>query len=242
MTSFCSRKSFVFAVALLVSIPAVAAQKRRAVNHPSAGAPYQTTVKGTVLDSATSTPVRQATVRFAGLAAVTDDQGKFAFTNVTARGVAAVIVTRSGYQDGRKDVNSAGTHDLTFSLAPKPTVTVRLSNGNTMNVDFEESRFGYPQVFGGYVGIDTYCKADGTQVTITPAQIKRVVGPAVAGANACCTFPAQKWRLELRSGETADVVAVAGCSGYTTDFLGRDHVTGQFVFARLADVQEIVFP
>ncbi|HUP62275.1 MAG TPA: carboxypeptidase-like regulatory domain-containing protein [Thermoanaerobaculia bacterium] len=230
------------AVAALIAIP-VAAQKRRAVRHPSAGTPFQATVTGSVLDAATEAPVRSATVKFAGRTEVTNDQGTFTFVNATGFGAAAVTVSRSGYQEATQTVSTAGTHTLTFRLVSKPTVTVRLTNGSTRTVDYEESSFGYSQLFGGYIAVDSFCRPDGSQVVLTTAQMKRLVGPATqATVTACCNFPVEKVRLELRSGETADMSSAASCAGYTIDFIARDHSGGQFTYTKLTDVAEIVFP
>jgi hypothetical protein len=233
-------------VAMLVALPSFAAPKRRSVAHPSAGTAFQATVKGVVLDALTNLPVVNANVTFGNGVDTTTSTGAFQIANATAFGAsAAVTVTRSGYQPATATVSGAGTHNITIRMNSRPTVTVRLANGPARVVDLEEARFAYAPLFSGYVTTETMCRADGTTFKPTFAQIRRVIGPAVNAANpACCEHQrdAQRVTLELRTGEFVDATFSDSCFGYTIDFVAREHNSGQFVFSKLTEVTEIVFP
>lgn len=236
----------ILCAALLMAAPLFAStQKRRSVRHPSPGVAFQATVKGKVLDAATGLPINAANITFGNRAGVSNKDGIFLVSDATAYGEAKVTAGRSGYQTGTLTVTGGGTHDLTFRLQSTPTVTVKRTDGSSFVIDHESVQFGYVILFAGYVaaGEEDFCKPDGTSVKIAVAQMKRVIGPAVATTQSnCCNRPMQKVRLELRSGESTDAFFSDSCAGYTVDLIGRHHTTGDFVYTKFTDIAEVIFP
>ena len=246
MTFLSNRIKFsLLALTLVAALPALAA-KHRAVEHPANSDLFRATIKGVVLDSATGAPVIGATVAFGNTSVLTDAQGNFQLLNATASGPSPVTVSRSGYVTSTQTISAAGTFNLTFALVAKPTVTVRQTNGTTLQVDAETVEFGYlPSVFSGYVksDVDTFCRPDGTDVEIRISDIKRIIGPAVATDQSnCCERPLQKVRLELRNGQSTDAFFRDSCPGYTIDLIARNHATSAIVYLRFSDIAEIIFP
>lgn len=244
MKSNLVRKSLILTFALALAVPSFAG-KRRAVTHPSAGIPFQATVQGTVVDAATGLPVHFALVAFGNRTDTTTATGEFLISNATAFGDAAVTVSRTGYETATQIISAAGTHTLSFRVTSKPTVTVKKTDGTTLQIDADSVKLGYVITFSGYAASEEeeFCKTDGAQVKVHVSQMKRIVGPAtlVAQSN-CCTRNLQKVRLEQRNGEAGDVFFKDSCSGYTVDFIGREHVSGEIAYTKFSDVAEIIFP
>jgi hypothetical protein len=239
----------VAAIALLVTatVPALAQNpKRRAVQHPSTGGPVIPIVAtGTVVDAVTGQPVVFADVRLGSRSDRTDRTGKFKIsTNIPSQGV--LSVTRSGYVAGSQNITGGGTQDFTIHLTPTPTVRLRLTDGSIKELDQESIEFGYVPPFGSYNKgeSDDFCKPDGTQVSLNRSQIKRIIGPATLENNsACCSNnTVLKITAELKSGETTPLYFTDSCLGYMIDFIGRDHVSANFVYTKFVDVAEIIFP
>ena len=232
------------ALALVLTLP-LAAEKRRSVRHPSPGNSINVKIKGTVLDATTNNPVPFAEITVADQGTFADRLGKFTI-QATVSGIGNVTVGRSGYNTQTQQVSTAGDHDLTFRLTPKPTVRLRLTNGTTHDIDFETVEFGYVPPFGSYVksASEDFCRANGEKVTIDRTQMKRITGPAVSEqASACCAHALAKMNVELKNGTTAVMYFMDTCDAqYSVDFIGRDHATGDFVYAKTTNIAEIVFP
>ena len=234
-------------IAVVVAAVPVFAQKHRAVRHPSPpGGPLVITVTGTVLDAVTGQPVTFAEVRVGNRIDKTNRQGQFSLRQTTIYGSAPVTASRTGYTSASETVSTAGAHTLTIRIQPNPTVTLRLVSGVQHQIDFDSIEFGYVPPFGSYNknSSDDFCRADGTQVTIDRSEIARFTGPAVLETQtACCTSgPVLRINTQLKNGTTAPLSFTDSCLGYTVDFIGRDHVTGDFVFAKFTDVAEVIFP
>jgi hypothetical protein len=235
------------AVLLLAALP-LAAQKRRSVAHPSAGVAFTATVNGTVLDAVTGQPVAFASVAVGSAKGTTARDGSFELNGSGFGSPVPVVASRSGYNDSTQTIPGSGTYTLTFHLQSRPTVSVRKTDGTTIQLDNDGLKLGYVILFGGYAAgpDDDFCKSDGTAVNIKIADMKRIIGPAttVTQANCCSRQNAQleHVRLELRSGEIDDVIFKDSCDGYIVDFLGRNHTTGDFTFLKLNEVAEVVFP
>lgn len=232
------------AIALLVAAVPMDAQKRRAVQHPApAGPTVEVTVTGTVLDAVTNAPVVFAEVRLGDKSARTDSRGKFSITN-KIHGTAPLTVSRSGYVAGQESIT--GNRDVTLRLQPTPTIRLRMVNGQEYDIDFESAEFGYVPPFGSYVKSESeqFCRPGGTAETISRASIRRITGPAVSESHApCCpNNPLLKINATLKSGETTPLYFAESCDGYRIDFIGRNHTTGSFVFAKFTEIAEIVFP
>ena len=238
----------VVAMALLAAAVPVFAQKHRAVRHPSPPGPALTvTATGTVTDAVTGQPVAFAEVRLGNRRDVANRQGQFRILTTTIYGSADITAMRSGYSQGKTTISTGGAHTgLQISMQPTPTVTLRLTSGAQHQVDFESVEFGYVPPFGSYnkSSSEEFCKTDGSALTLERGQIARFTGPAtLENHSPCCTSgPLLKVTVQLKSGETMPLYFTDSCQGYTIDFIGRDHTTGDFVFAKFTDVAEIIFP
>jgi len=237
------------AVMLLAALPSLAAPKRRAVNHPAPNNPFNVSLSGTVIDATTGAPVSGATVTFINAKTTTTKEGKFEINNINGFGTNVPLrASRSGYDTVTENINGSGTKVVTLRLQGRPTVSVRLTNGNTMQLDDDSIRMGYVQIFSGYISSTTpnFCKSDGTKAAVSVTDMKRIIGPAVLVRNAsCCSREdqnLQRVKLELRNGESNDMIFTDTCAGFLYDLLGRDHASGDQVFLKFSDIAEVVFP
>jgi len=233
-------------VSLALTVPLFAA-KRRAVRHPSPGNAIIVKVKGTVLDQISNQPVAYAEITVGDSSTFADRLGRFTVASATIFGVGNVTASRSGYQSESQQVSSAGEHNLTFHLQPKPTVRLRLTNGTTHDVDFETAEFGYVPPFGSYnkAPYEEFCSTGGTTTSVDRSQMRKITGPAVKeNAPACCSSGlVTKITVELKNGTNGPMYFADSCgTEYSMDFIGRDHITGDFVYAKMTDVAEILFP
>jgi hypothetical protein len=241
-----SWKSVIAILTIAAAFPALA-QKRRAVMHPSPpGASLTIIAKGTVTDAVTGAPVAFAEVRLGDRSDKTDRKGVFSLRATTVFGSGTLTAARSGYVTSSESVTTGGTLNLTIRLQPTATTTLRLPNGTTHQVDTESIEFGYVPPFGSYNKSSTedFCRADGSAVRIEVTQIARVTGPATLETHSpCCgSGPLLKINAQLKTGESLPLYFTDSCQGYTVDFIGRDHVTGDFVFAKFTELNEIIFP
>lgn len=241
-----SWKSAIAVAALVLTLPALA-QKRRAVQHPSHPSPAQSvTITGKVVDAVTGAPVVSATVRVMNASDRTDASGLFSITT-TLHGTADITAERTGYHTGTQQISGAGPHVLTLRLESKPTVKLRLVDGTQKDVDLESVEFGYVPPFGSYVKseYDDFCKPGGAQVRLDRAEFARITGPStLESAGLCCggSGSAQRINATLKSGEVTPLYFTDSCTGYSIDFIARDHVTGKTVYTKFSNVAEIIFP
>jgi hypothetical protein len=233
---------------LVAALPAVAAQKHRAVSKPI-NSPFTASITGTVLDSSTGSPVAFTSIAFANLRTTTTKEGTFEFKNISGFGTnVPVVASRTGYDTETQTIAGTGTFNLTFHLHARPTIAVRLTNGTTVQIDDDSAKFGYLILFSGYVTTTNqqFCKADGTRVTIPITDFKKITGPSQIITNSsCCTrlnAELQRVRVEKKNGEADDMTFKDSCDGYNVDFLGHDHTTGDSVFYKFTDIAEITFP
>lgn len=242
-------RSWKFAIAvaaLVVTMPALA-QKRRAVQHPAPPTPAQSaTISGKVVDAVTGLPVVSATVRVVDVSGRTDATGSFSIT-ANIFGTADVTAERSGYNSATQQVSGIGPHVLTIQLQSKPTVKLRLVDGTQKDVDLESVEFGYVPPFSSYIKSesDDFCKPGGTEVRLNRVDFSRITGPStIEPAGLCCgaTGSAQRINATLKSGEVTPLYFSDSCTGYSVDFIARDHVTGRIVFTKFSDIAEIIFP
>jgi hypothetical protein len=245
-----SRIALLAALALLAVTPAVSAQKRRAVHTPTpVGAAFTANVKGTVVDAVTGAPIAFASVSIGNSRTVASTDGNFQMSNVTGFGSSAVVsASRSGYNTQTLPVPGPGTHTLSFRLQGRPTVTVRNTNGTISQIDDDSVKFGYVVVFGGQIASEEedFCTLEGTAMRIGASQIKRITGPATLVTNAACCSRAgsqsQQVHVELRNGQTHDLIFKDSCDGYLIDLIGKEHVSGTTLFVKFSDVAEVIFP
>lgn len=234
------RSVLVFILALIAAAPAVAA-KRRSVRKPTR---LVVTITGTVLDNATSLPVRNAIVSAGNVSGVTDAEGKFRLRNVVVHDEVDVKAERSGYVTGTHQLKVNDAPEITLRLTPTQTVTVRRTNGTTSALDVESVRFGHSGTFSGYVPSIEYCKADGTRVPMDFSQMSRITGPAeLATSGPCCDSQVAKMPLTLKNTQVLDMFFADSCGDrYKIDFSGREHVSGEYQYILITDIAEIIFP
>jgi hypothetical protein len=230
----------------VLSVPTYA-QKRRSVAHRVRPVSVSGTVTGTVLDAVTNAPVIGLTVTIGNRSGGTDAQGKFEVRNATGEGSLILKAERSGYVPATITIGPNDPKDITIRLTPTPTVTLRRTNGQTVQIDTESIKFGYSVPFTGVIEADfeDFCTADGTKVTYSNAQMKRLVGPPtkISGSPCCSSGNATRMNVTLRTGESADLVFVDSCEDRNqVEVGGRNHVTGVFERVYLTEVAEIVFP
>ena len=233
--------------ALLVITLPLHAGKRRAVKHAPPDNQIFATVTGTVLDDTTGQPVRSVKVIIGTKSDFTDSQGKYRIRNASAVGTSmSVLAERSGYESKTATLTTGGNQVVDFRLVPRPTVSVRTTDGVTRQIDFESIRFGYTLPFAGYVDdeAEDFCKPDGTAINVDRSAMKKITGPAteVQVASCCTESDVLRVKVELRTGETTDVAFVDSCDGYVVDLIGRNHVTGEFEYLHFTEIAEVVFP
>jgi hypothetical protein len=241
-------KLAVAAVMLVAALPSFGAAKRRAVGKPTVGPLATATITGTVLDATSSLPVAFATIQVGNTKSQTTKEGTFEILDVVFSGDLAVIAGRTGYNSQTQTVTGGGTHTLTFRLQGRPTVSVRMTDGTTYQLDDDSIKTGYVVLFSGYVSTSDpkFCKADGTQTQVNVSQLKRILGPAASiTSSACCSrenAQLQRVNITLKAGETGDWTFKDSCDGYSTDLLGRNHSTGDQLFLKFTEIAEVVFP
>ncbi len=249
MNSVKLRRNVVAALvaALCISLPSQA-QKRRAVGTRSPGAPFTLeVVSGQVVDDVTGQPVIAATVSGGNRIDATDAQGRFDLKNVTGSGYLVIQVDRSGYRPHTVQFKPGDATPLTLRVVPTQTVTIRKTNGETLEVDMESLKFGYPVPFSGYreSESDDFCTLNGNKLYIHRAQMAKLTGPAVmVPSGACCTDGnAARMSLTLKTGQTMDVLFTDTCEErYKVDIGARVHTTGAFVHVPITEIAEVVFP
>ena len=243
------RRNLAVALAALciATIPAQA-QKRRSVGSRSPGAHFELEkISGQILDSVTNQPVVSASISAGNRQDVTDAQGNFEMKNLRGDGYLIVEVERSGYKPYSARFNPNDPTTLTVRLTPTKTVTIKKTNGETLVVDMESLKFGYPVPFSGYreSESDDFCTPSGQRHYIHRAQMAKLVGPPVlvAGGACCDAGSAYKMTLTLKSGQVMEVLFTDTCEErYKVDVGVRLHATGAFVHIPITDIAEIIFP
>lgn len=227
-------------LAALTTAPLLAAgkPKQRAVVPPKA---TQVTVTGTVTDANTGAPLKGVTVVSTTGQAVTGDDGRYTLTGATF--TSDLTASRVGYVTLKKPVSSTL---IDFALPQTPSTTVKLTNGQTVVLDYDSTKFGYADVFQ-YVSGDgiNLCKLGGTPFAPTKLQIARIVGPAHSVTDeACCNRgPAMAIDVTVRAGgQTSTAIISDSCFGIAYDILGIERSSAQPRYLHLTDVQEVNFP
>jgi len=237
-----SRKCLSLLILIAAALPLAAQSTKRHAVAPSIA---MVVLRGTVTDSGTGAPVLFAQVANGPRTAVTSADGSYAIF-VPVGLTTAVVAGRSGYEPSSTTIVGKDGLVVNFSLKGKPTVRVRLTNGSSYDVDAETAQFAQELLFTSPSRSDNInlCKADGTKFNADRSEFARITGPAVSVMDAaCCTAtPVLKVTVDLKNGEHHDVVLADSCTGVYIDFAGRNHLTGQFVYTRFEDIQEIVFP
>jgi hypothetical protein len=250
-----STVSRLIAIALvLISVPAFAATRRRAVGQPGPPPPSAfITISGTVTDAATGAPITSVAITGGNKPVNTDASGRYSIQ--VAPGVEVTITAaRFGYSSVSQTIKPQGPQTVDFKLSPKPHVTVILTpeaaakqpNGiGTYQLDLETSQFAYLVTFIGYAGTDNanFCRPDGTNWQPLKTEFSRIVGPATSSTfSTCCTLgPVLSVNVEMKDGTKTQAYFVDSCYGNEVDFLGRDLKTLTFDYFRFTDIAEIDF-
>jgi hypothetical protein len=238
-------KRLAILLALLLSLPLFAAEKRRSVGTPdlASGAAATVSGRGTVTDAATGLPIAFATITAGKVHFFTSRQGTFSLSAVARLGDVDVTASRTGYHSSTVRVSDIG-RDVNFRLQSRPTAALRKTDGTTVALDDDSVQFGYVAPFVNYqtaTGND-FCMVDGTHARIPTAQMMRITGLGVSVETSCCQRPGQRVLLELRDGTIQEATFIDSCYGAAVDLLGRDHDTGEFIYVPFGEVSEIVFP
>ena len=234
----------VLALAVLAAFPAFG--KRRSVGHSSNAPTFTATINGTVLDAVTGRPVIAAKVQANERSTFTDANGRFTFRNFTAYGPLTLSATRTGYVTGSTVMN-ASTETPTIRLQSGPLVTLRQTDSTELQIDADSIEFGYAVPFSGYLSstYDDFCRlSDHVALRIDRSEMKKITGPStfITSSGCCNGTNQQKLTIQTKTASAAEMVFVDSCEGYKVDFIGREHVTGKFVYIPFGQITEVVFP
>ena len=229
---------------LIAASPLFAADTKPHAVTPTA----KVTISGVVLDASSGAPVAGAIVHsgtFYSNRNGTAADGKYSLTLPGGRPT-TLTVEDFGYEPVTLSVVPANDAVLDLRLTtPRPTVTVKLTNGETHVLDLGTSQFGYLIVFSGYSRSDNanLCKPDGSQFFPAKTDIAKIVGPATLADSALCCNRGQVMavNVEMKSGEKTRAFFNDSCFGNEVDFIGRERSTGQFLYLRFIDIAEIDF-
>src|SRR5262249_21394639 len=221
----------------VAAAPLLAAAKKRAVARPAG---EKITVTGLVVDANTGAPLKGALVTSGAFSAISDDNGNY---TLSASSGADISASRVGYVTLKKSVSG---NEVNFTLAQTPSVTLKLTNGGTVVLDYDTTEFGYSEVFTYIHGPGlSLCKsaADPTWDPLK-GEFKKIVGPAhpVTNAGCCDRGPVNAIDITLKTGETLTAYLKDNCFGYENDVLGVERSSAQLKYFHLKDVAEIDFP
>ena len=241
LVSRCSR-----AVAVLLLIAATAAPLAAATTKRHIAGPLpEITVTGTVTDASTGKPVKNVEVANGVLRSLTNDAGAYSIKLPVGRPT-LLTATYFAFKTLTKTVTPAAGVTSDFALSPNPSIFVKTSAGETVDLDYDTSKFAYLEVFIGYVKDDNanFCKPDGTTWAPNKSEFNKVLGPAQnVNFSPCCTLgPITTVNVEMKSGEKTAVYFNDSCFGYEVDFLGRERSTGNFRNFAFKNIAEIDFP
>ncbi len=225
-------------LAALTAAPLFAAvkPKQRAVAPPKAD---KVTVSGTVTDAVTGAPIKGAVVASATMSAVTDEAGHY---TITCNFTSDITASHVGYVSVKKPVNST---QIDFALPQTPSVTVKLTNGQTVVLDYDSTKFGYADVFQYVSGEGmNMCKLGGTQFAPTKAEFAKINGPAHSVTDqACCNRgAAMAIDVTTKDGQKSTAIISDSCFGIAYDILGIERSSATAKYLHLTDVQEVTFP
>ena len=234
--------SRILAATLLFAAPLAAQTRERAVAITD-----PVTISGVVRD-ANGNPVAGAIVHsgsFYSYRNGTAPDGKY---SLTLPGDRATLITVEDFAYETTTVTITPTKDAKVDLmvsTPRPTVTVKLTSGETRVLDLGTSQFGYYIPLSGYARTNNanFCKPDGTAFAPAKTEIAQIIGPATpVNFSACCTRgPVMTVNVELKSGEKTAVYFNDSCFGSEVDFIGRERSSGQYQYINFANIAQIDF-
>jgi hypothetical protein len=244
-----SRTMLLILIALAISLPMDAAtRRRRAVTPRPVPRPADVTLTGTVVDAVSGARVVGADVSAVNVDRFTTTDAAGMFTLEIPAGTPVTLrITRSGYDTLETVVAIPSAASQQFQLVSRQTVRVRLTNGQTHELDIETVEFGF--VTGPFAGYSkgprlNLCKPGGSSFTPDRGSIQRITGPATLASHAACCAnrQVQSINIVMKSGEATTAYLSESCFDYSVDVIGRDHRTFNPAYFRFADIAEIVFP
>jgi carboxypeptidase family protein len=206
------------------------------------------TIRGVVRDSG-GAPVAGAYVRSGTYSSSrnngTKADGKY---SLTIPGGRPTLLTVEDFAFEPVTVSMTPKADMTvdFTLTTsRPTVTVKLTNGEKHVLDLGTSRFAYYIVFAGYARFNSanLCKTDGSAFAPHKTEFAKIVGPfSLVNFSPCCSRGAVVTaNVEMKSGDKMQVYFNESCYGSELDFLGRERSTGLYNYFKFDDIAEIEF-
>ena len=206
------------------------------------------TISGVVRDSVTGTPIAVAVVHSGSAFCDSNNGTKLdgAYTLTVPAGRPILITAEQfSYEPQTQTVVVTAGKVVDFSLTPKASATVKLTNGDTHVLGLATSSFAYVIPFIGYVRYDNanLCKTDGSAFAPSKNDISKIIGPAtsVNFTPCCASGPVLSANVEMKSGEKMQVYFNDSCFGSEVDFIGRERSTGQYVYTKFVDIAEIDF-
>lgn len=246
------RQKFIAAAALVASLalPAFAAERRHSSSTPGRKDLPEAvaTLTGHVYDAETGAPVVNADVAANNGRTMTKSDGSYAFNVLTAPKQVLLTVTRTGYETATSTVTIDTGANAVADFRLKPTSTVRLTevDGTVHTLDFDSVQFAYLISFSGYARSDAanFCKSDGTPFTPNRSEFKQILGPAISvNSSACCTLgPVVATTVQMKNGDMLTVNFADSCYGNEVDFIGREHVSGEYAYFNFTKIAKIEFP
>jgi hypothetical protein len=245
-------KLLLLLLALLIAVPSfgIVSRPRRRATNPIPLPVLDSNFNGHLSDVTNGMPVASADIVVEGVAITASDKNGD-FKLLTSNGRHFILTAqRSGYLPVSTELTGVtGTQSFSLKMQPTQVLTLRDTDGVVHSIDIENAQFAYLIPFSGYARSDNgnFCKADGSALTPAKSEIRRIVGPGKpVNQGACCVGAPRgqvlQANIELRSGETDTVIFTDSCSGNEVDFIGRDHVSGDFSYYNFAKIAEIVFP
>ena len=240
-------------VCLLAAIPAASATKRAV--KPLTLVPYA----GVLTDATTSQPVAGVELRSGTQVATSNASGNFTLQVPVGRPT-GVTAHRTGYQDLSFEVTvpfGGGGIPVSFplpptpsapiALQPLPTVSVRLTSGQTVHLDSDSVQFAYVLPFETPQGSNSanFCMIDGKAWSPDRGDLSQIIGPAAPLSNAACCKLGPMLGVDVKIKGTGLAIKVAfadSCFGYDIDFVGRDHESAQYIYLNFKDIALITFP
>lgn len=244
MTSRILRSSFIAAV-VIAAMPLAADVPGRV--HPVKPLAL-VTISGVVRDSVTGAPIAVAVVHsgsaFYDRNNGTKADGAYTLTVPSGRPV-LITAEQFSYEPQTKTPIATAGMTLDFSLTPRATATVRLTNGVTHVLGLSSSSFAYAIPFSGYARFDNanFCKTDGSAFAPSKNDISKIIGPptSVNFAPCCASGAVLSANVEMKSGEKMQVYFTDSCGDSEVDFIGRERSTGVYQYMNFKDIAEIDF-
>jgi hypothetical protein len=226
---------------LIAALPLTAAAPKRHAVGPVGDA----TIIGHVTDSTTGKPVKGVDVLNGTFKVTTDDLGAY-LMKLPAGRQTQITASYFAFKPLTKTITPANGDTVDFALSPNPSIILKTTAGESVDLDYDTSKFAYTIVFSGIVKDDNanLCKPNGAHFLPNKSEFAKIVGPAtIVTFSPCCTLgPVTTVNVEMKSGEKTAVYFNDSCSGYEPDFLGRERSTGNFRYFAFKDIAEITFP